>query len=139
MLLEETASGKVEGHLRNRINQLHNTNFELLWVEVLGLYISLILNLFFLLPNLRFLLNSHLGLSFRLDFSFLLLSRFRFSSNQLSSSLLNLHRNFLYLPFILNNRNDSLTIRINFIHLILSLHTFSDIVDGSVDDINERL
>lgn len=118
MFFEKTSASVVESHMRNRINQLFDTYFQFLRTQVLlNFLLSLFLLLFFLcLWFFLFLLC--LDSTFFL--SFYLCVFFGFLTN-------------------LNLRNDSFALRIKTIHILFSIHAFSDFIYSSIDHINERL
>lgn len=126
MSFQQSSSGEMEGDVRNWIDKLSDPIFKFLWSHCFFSLIIILL-LFFLCFSFSWTLF-RLFLFLRLCFTF---------SCTLSLGLP--FNNCLLLSFLSRPilRDDSLSFGINFEHVLLFIHSLSDLIDGSIDYINK--
>lgn len=149
MFFEQSSTSEVESSVWNRINQLIYSALKWSWGEWLFEVICaiIILLLFFgsSLTLLGWLWFCTLWLCLTLSWWLVVFTLSNWLGLFSRGFFLNLFRlTFSHLGFLfvflslLNFRNNSITILVNFIHLFFVTHTFCDFINSSVNNINER-
>lgn len=128
MPFQESSSSEMEGDMRNRVDELHDSDLKFFGGHGFLLLTFLFLTLFFALFFSRCLLRLFLFFRFGLSLSRSLTLSLSFCLN--FSFLLS------FLPGLVFG-DDGFSFGIDFEHILFFVHPLSNLIDGPVDHINE--